>query len=483
MELGSAEIAATQTVNALVEQGADMLYERYLDDKVVPFTVAFISAFFADTLETFFHRQDQGESSVWTSAPELQRPLIDSWARGSVPIKRKVKVAALEHSASQPDTRSVRSAVTRPTFKPQKSVQISTGPNGMSVVTEAPKPFTLDLPQEVPNPEEDRLRVEKEKELKRRQEEDQRQKKIKEEEEEMLRRVQKMATDLKNREFTYDYSGAIVLVNPPKAERMPAYSQMVDFTIPEPPAEPVQKVRRRPQTKDITMTAPKQKKTPASELEFVRNLGTVQPPLLDNIKLNQGVVISEQGRVKRFIPERGKKATMSRTEYQQLVEQTESREEFEEPGKKVQSQMSESMKKSSVTFSKKDLLNELMDEEDEEEEVMSRRGSEKMSKASKKSRKEEFSPVDKFNMELLKAKDWGVNPQSRGAQLPDRLPARPTSKDQQETHGVKPRKPRDRPFIDTKTRTRLPPPPLGHSMGHGLISPRQPAAVATEEPA
>jgi len=56
-------------------------------------------------------------------------------------------------------------------------------------------------------------------------------------------------------------------------------------------------------------------------------------------------------------------------------------------------------------------------EEDEEEEVISHRGSEKMSK----SRKEEFSPVDKFNMELLKAKDW-ENPQTRQAQLPDKLP-------------------------------------------------------------
>ena len=333
MDLGSAEIAATQLVHTLVELGADMLYERYLDEKVVPFTVNFFSAFLADTLETHFHRQDQGEASVWTAAPELPRPLIDSWARGTVPIKRKIKIAAVDQSATQPDARSIRSAVTRPTFKPQKSVQISIGSNGMPAVEEVLKPFALDLPQELPNPEEDRLRVEKEKELKRRQEEDQRQRKMKEEEEEMLRRVQKMASDLKNREFTYDYAGSILLVNPPKAEKMPAYSQMVDFAIPEPPAEPTQKTRRRPQTKDITMTAPKTKKTPASELDFVRNLGTVQPPLLDNIKLNQGVVISEQGRVKRFIPERGKKATMSRAEYQQLVEQTESREEPEDLGK------------------------------------------------------------------------------------------------------------------------------------------------------
>jgi len=41
---------------------------------------------------------------------------------------------------------------------------------------------------------------------------------------------------------------------------------------------------------------------------------------------------------------------MSRAEYQQLVEQTESREELEDLGKKTQSAMGESMKKSSMTF-------------------------------------------------------------------------------------------------------------------------------------
>ena len=105
---------------------------------------------------------------------------------------------------------------------------------------------------------------------------------------------------------------------------------------------------------------------------------------------------------------------MSRAEYQHLVEQIE--RSLRTLAK--QSAMDESMKKSSVTFSKKDLLNELMEDE---EEVMSRRGSEKMSKASKESRKEEFSPVDKFNMELLK--DWeSTRGLARRSCPPDPLP-------------------------------------------------------------
>lgn len=465
----TAEFAAHQIVDHLVEAGAELLYEQYLDNKVVPFTTTFIKAYLAVTLETHFQRQDQGETQQWLAEKEMQASLIDAWARGAVPTKRKVKVTPMEQvSTPLPDAKSVRSGFSRVTFKPR----IPQPSNPTVEETSKPKAFPLELPQEPPNPEEDRLRVEKEKELKRRQEEEARQRKLKEEEDEMNRRVQKMATDLKNREFTYDYAGAILLVNPPKPERLPAYSQSVEFTIPQPVADVSPKAKRRPQIKEPSNTL-KLKKTPLNELEFVRNLGTVQPPLLDSIKLNPGVVISEQGRVKHPPPDKNRKQTMSRAEYQLLVEQSikEASQTAPAPKKAAATSASqESLKKSSVTFSQKELLNELMDEA-EEVDAQSKHGSDKMSRTSKKSRKEELlSPIDRFNMELLRSKDWGINPQTREPAVPDRMPFRPTAKDLRETHGVKNRRPRDRPFVDmSKSKTRLPPPPLGHTMGHGLL--------------
>jgi len=482
-----AELAAELVVEQLVDAGSEMLYEKYLDNKVVPFTSAFLTAYLADTLEYYYHRQDMGESQQWPAEKEMKPPLIDAWARGAVPIKKKLKVTPVEQSSTpQADARSVRSSgISRVTFKPR----LQAPANPTVEEPSKPKPFPLELPQEPPNPEEDRLRVDKEKELKRRQEEEGRQRKLKEEEEEMNRRVQKMATDLKNRDFTYDYAGAIMLVNPPKAERMPAYSQTVDFAIPEPIADTSPKPKRRAQTKDPASTV-KPKKTPLSEVEFVRNLGTVQPPLLDSIKLNPGVVISEQGRVKRPPPEKNRKTTMSRSEYQLLVDQSAKEASVVSPvPKKAASTVGsqESAKKSSVTFSKKELLNELMDEA-EELDVQSKHGSDKMSRTSKKSRKEEqFSQVDRFNMELLKAKDWGINPQGREPAVPDRMPVRPTAKDLKETFGLGNRRSRDRPFADnSKGRTRLPPPPLGQTMGHGLLQANgKPVAISKleEEPA
>ena len=134
---------------------------------------------------------------------------------------------------------------------------------------------------------------------------------------------------------------------------------------------------------------------------------------------------------------------MSRAEYQQLVEQTESREEPEDLGKaKRNGRVYEEV---FCTFSKKDLLNELM--EDDEAEVMSRRDSERCRRPAR-SPGRRSSP--RWTSSIGTAEGLGVNPQTRQAQLPDKLPTRPTPKEQQETHGSKLRKPRDRPFIDTK---------------------------------
>ena len=134
---------------------------------------------------------------------------------------------------------------------------------------------------------------------------------------------------------------------------------------------------------------------------------------------------------------------MSRAEYQHLVEQIE--RSLRTLAK--QSAMDESMKKSSVTFSKKDLLNELMEED--EEEVMSRRSSERCRRPAR-SPGRRSSPRGQVQYGTAEGEGLGVNPQTRQAQLPDKLPTRPTPKEQQETHGSKLRKPRDRPFIDTK---------------------------------
>ena len=78
------------------------------------------------------------------------------------------------------------------------------------------------------------------------------------------------------------------------------------------------------------------------------------------------------------------------------------------------------------------------------------------------------SEIDKFNMKILHAADWGQNPapsMNRNAKLSIK---KPNPKLQHYTHGLKAKNPRDRPNIERVggRRTRDPPPKFGKTMVH-----------------
>jgi hypothetical protein len=62
----------------------------------------------------------------------------------------------------------------------------------------------------------------------------------------------------------------------------------------------------------------------------------------------------------------------------------------------------------------------------------------------------EGSPLNKFNSEIMRNKNWGTNPGMKKPALPERLPKRPNSKDLREIYGDIIKKPKDQPFITSK---------------------------------
>jgi hypothetical protein len=79
----------------------------------------------------------------------------------------------------------------------------------------------------------------------------------------------------------------------------------------------------------------------------------------------------------------------------------------------------------------------------------------------------EMSEIDKFNMKILKSTDWGINPAPKNGKDDRARPAiRANPSLINRTHGLKAKKPRDRPFQEKigAMRTHAPPPPFGRSM-------------------
>jgi hypothetical protein len=104
---------------------------------------------------------------------------------------------------------------------------------------------------------------------------------------------------------------------------------------------------------------------------------------------------------------------------------------------------------------------------------------------------EQSGPNDRFNSEILKNKNWGLNPAGKEPRVVDRLPKKASTREIRELYGdmvKKPKdqpfmtnkelwdvqgpllkKPRDRPFIERiEKKTRMPPPPYGFTMINAL---------------
>lgn len=84
------------------------------------------------------------------------------------------------------------------------------------------------------------------------------------------------------------------------------------------------------------------------------------------------------------------------------------------------------------------------------------------------------SPIDKFNMDIISSKDWGRS--TFGSNMSGAMktnPIKPSQKDLSQTLGVMTKKPRDRFIVNanpSNSSSRLPPPMIGKTTGHGFIN-------------
>lgn len=89
------------------------------------------------------------------------------------------------------------------------------------------------MPMEEISEEEELMRQLKERQNKRRKEESERIKKHKDLQEEKQKRLSKEADELKKKPFTYNSEGEVVIINPPKYDKMPPTATSAKFTLPE----------------------------------------------------------------------------------------------------------------------------------------------------------------------------------------------------------------------------------------------------------
>ncbi|KAJ3028078.1 UNVERIFIED_CONTAM: hypothetical protein HDU68_002531 [Siphonaria sp. JEL0065] len=84
------ENLATAIVEGIVNRGQEVLFEKHIESQVLPYAVQFAKGTLLKIVQWQFFRRDTGEvaSPTWGADEEPQPAVIDSWARGAIPIKK-----------------------------------------------------------------------------------------------------------------------------------------------------------------------------------------------------------------------------------------------------------------------------------------------------------------------------------------------------------------------------------------------------------
>ena len=428
----AAVLTAAVVLEDVIEATFRVVAERRVDSLVIPTAIEMLLGFLATVMEMEFQRIDLGERIPYDSDLDPTPTPSDSWARGHIQVRRRVG-----KEESSPWTSHSKASDTSFTFHEPELIR--------------PQPYSLEALLYPPaEPEIELLRTKKIQEIKQKQIDDEKAKIARQKRLEEKKRMEKIGNELKKGEFTYDYEGNIQVV---KARALPEPS-IVQFklpTVPEIPLSPtkLQLPPLRPPPKVL-------KSTPNSERQFVKVLKS-PPNMLDLLSLGPGVTaVDNTMRVKRG-PKGGEK-TMTRAEYKKMTGEGDSEEPDLLTSLSVQSQFKRRLRISDIpdnapfqaTHPMYSSLPTLMPSDTD------------------------LSEVDKFNLGLLQAQDWGRNVVTfRLPPPPLPVPVHNTPQINHQTLGNRPRRPRERPYVPRKPlQEHMAPPRMGRTMGHGMVEPR-----------
>jgi hypothetical protein len=429
-----AEECADGGFDAILTACGDALYAKYLSNKAFKFAAQTATDIMVAHLRMCFVEHDHGDMDAgdddWKIEAEVPCSSLDSWCRRVVPIENREQKPAPEKKKSPMRARKKAAA--------EEEVDDKKKGKG-----EEHRPVKLPKPVLEEDEYEDILRRHFLSVEKRKKEQDDDRKKREAEEMELKRQNEKFREELAKKEITYDSKGAILFVDQkPSVTKLPptilstGYKQKSDEP-PSPDPKPKQKGASRgtaSRAKPKKARKPKLKEAPEFPDSFSR-LTTLQPPAYEIMQLIAGSELEEMAKTKRGPPLEYREGIMTRTAYKILCEED-------------KAATSETGNKNALLGGSEDV------------------GSDEAS----------MSQSDAFNLEIVRMDPamWGKNPPLLEQDLRKSTgPSPPATHDwaqKREAVGNLGMHPRDRVAeLGSTSGWRLPQPPLGATMGHGLL--------------
>jgi hypothetical protein len=378
-----AQRAAEDAVDAICSKGGKLLYDKYIHRLSFPFAATTASQQLVSELMMVYVRCDLGEAhhsasplvpeqlgelpldcgddagagepeseqDSWSLEPEPRRNTIDNWARTVVPVKKKIVVKEVPEEAQRKSSRRRPSipGSSRGSRAPSRT-GTTAGSGGFGVPTVSaerlqsagpPAVIRLHEQREDVDEENTHIREAKDREYKRKMEEEAKERKraaAKMQEKEELAQVQQQ---MSTKPYTHDSNGNIIWIQDVQVSQLPSLVANTGYTLPRDKGSKgdtrdlsdTSKEKLSATSKSVTSARPLPPVQPKKLGEagerarhsdsFKKGASTVQPSLFETMELSAGVALSNRsGKHKGRPPSQEAGGKMSRKEYEDLVRLT-----------------------------------------------------------------------------------------------------------------------------------------------------------------
>lgn len=326
-----AEEVVNTVIDDILTEGGHMLWQKYLHRKAFPFSAETATDALVASLRMCFVAHDHGEPddetdpADWAIEEEPQPGLVDNWARIQLTVRGKQKKYVNDMSPIRSD-RKLRTQGTR-----LRDRFVSNDKKGDPKA----EPRTFDIKEDFQvDEEEEKLRDLRQVEETRRRDKENKVKQNEKSKEAEQQRVQALHEEMSKRQHTFDSEGGLIWVEDFKMDRLPKVQEVIPYS-----------VKKDPRAKNADNESAKGQQSPNATKKNTSRSGTArmnrtnknkmdeddfpdgfsklqhgQPPILETMDVKPGVQLDVYGKTKS-----GPAATtigcgMSRKEYVELCE-------------------------------------------------------------------------------------------------------------------------------------------------------------------
>jgi len=356
--LNGAQEAASAVIDLILTEGGRILWQKYLQEKAFAFASESITEAVASELEMCFVPHDKGEqeddedAQEWAIEEEPIPGCIDSWARMQLQARRRPPAEEKGAEILSPGRNAVqnfegsRRVIQRTRSRAAVSDTSRTSGRPLTKIPSVSAQHSRACPiqeDRVPDAEEEKLRdVKTQEEIKKREQESRARvvEKVKDEE---RRKAQELMEEMALRPHTFDIDGNIIWVDEVNPAKLPNVQTTAGFGIKKDARRgglvDAENTLTRTSSQSNLEASPQHRgnrainrkrtkhdrssKTDHDELEFTDSfskLQHMQPPVLDTMKVQSGVILEQMGR-RRAGPDDNNYRQMSRKEYVMLAAQ------------------------------------------------------------------------------------------------------------------------------------------------------------------